>query len=107
MSVENQGTVDIMSLESKTNKVILTISNHLEWKEELNHIFLLHEKINAYISFYENGQIFELEPSYKGREIVIRVVNKYPATELVKKFYKTAAITLQSIGMSLEVQYLL
>ena len=105
MSVEDQGIIDIMSFEPKTNKVILTISNHLDWKDELNHLYLLQEKVNSYISFYESGQLYRLEPSYKGKEIVIRVSNKYPPTQLVNTFYMAATRTLESIGISLEVEY--
>ncbi|HPK29581.1 MAG TPA: hypothetical protein PK979_00885 [Bacteroidales bacterium] len=66
MSVENRMIIDFIS--EKEDNVILTISDHLEWDEENEHIFLLQEKINDYLIAIESGQL--------NKNIQIRLVRK-------------------------------
>lgn len=74
MSVENKEVIDFISVES--NKVYLTISDHLKWSDE-NHLLLLQDKINAYLETIENEQIYEVYPDSLGKIFVIQVVTKY------------------------------
>lgn len=49
MSVDNPNVIDFIS-EQDDDKVVLTISDHLEWDDEdNNHLYLLQEKVNAYL----------------------------------------------------------
>ena len=54
MSVEKTNVIDFVS--EKDDNVILTVSDHLEWSEDNEHIFLLQEKINAYLTAIETGK---------------------------------------------------
>ena len=76
MSIEEVGVVDAIGVGKETGQVFLTISDHLEWSDE--HLLLLQEKLNLYISFVESGELLEVYPDSKGREVVISVVFKYP-----------------------------
>jgi hypothetical protein len=49
MSVENKNVIDFIS--EKDNNIVLTISDHLEWDEDYEHIFLLQEKIKGWKTF--------------------------------------------------------
>ena len=55
MSDENKSVIDIISLD-KDDVEILTIADHLEWYKENEHLILLQDKINAYLTAIENGE---------------------------------------------------
>lgn len=51
MSVVDNKTVDGVALTDDKKGIILLITDHLEWKDEYQHLIMLQAKINAYISF--------------------------------------------------------
>ena len=55
MSVENSQVIDAISINPQ-DVVVLTISDHLEWDEENEHLLLLQNKINAYLGVIESGE---------------------------------------------------
>ena len=80
MSIEQKDKIDFISTTPE-NKVELTISDHLEWDAENNHLLVLQDKLNAYLDFIQSGQILEDYPSAENKEIIICVVMKYAPTE--------------------------
>ncbi|MBN9284089.1 MULTISPECIES: DUF6572 domain-containing protein [unclassified Flavobacterium] len=77
MAVDNKDVIDAVSINTE-GKVVLTISDHLEWNgDENNHILILQEKINSYLDFVEGDQIIESYPQAIGKQFVIQVVFKY------------------------------
>jgi hypothetical protein len=46
MSLEQTSEIDIISTDRNTEKVVLTISDHLDWSNSLEHQKLLQEKLN-------------------------------------------------------------
>ena len=80
MSVEQIDKIDFISTTPE-GKVELTISDHLEWDAENNHLLILQNKLNAYLDFIQSGQILEDYPSAENKEIVISVVMKYAPKE--------------------------
>ena len=58
MSIEQSDKIDFISI-TKSGKVQLTISDHLEWNNEEMHLLILQKKINAYLDFIQSEQIFE------------------------------------------------
>ena len=58
MSVKNVNVIDFVSIDLNTD-VALTISDHLEWDDNNEHLLILQNKINTYISFVESGGIYE------------------------------------------------
>jgi hypothetical protein len=61
MSVENRELIDFISIDP-SNKVALTISDHLKWDNNEDHLLILQDKINAYLEVIESGQIYEIYP---------------------------------------------
>ena len=80
MSIEQSDKIDFISI-TKSEKVQLTISDHLEWNNEEMHLLILQKKINAYLDFIQSEQIFEDYPNAKNRELKISVSMKYEPTE--------------------------
>lgn len=53
MSIEQSDKIDFIST-TKSGKVQLTISDHLEWNDEEMHLLILQKKINAYLDFIQS-----------------------------------------------------
>lgn len=53
MSVEEINSIDIISVD-QTGQVILTVSDHLEWRDNLKHQEILRAKLNVYLRFVES-----------------------------------------------------
>ena len=77
MSVEKFNVVDVVSVDPKTDCVVLTISDHLDWEDTVGHQTLLQGKFNAYLAFVESGEILQAYPDAKERRVTFRVVFKY------------------------------
>ena len=54
MSVLDSGTIDGMATDENGKALILLISDHLDWKNEYDHLLRLQEKINSYIHSARN-----------------------------------------------------
>jgi hypothetical protein len=76
MSVERVDVVDFVSINSRGD-VVLTISDHLSWDGGSWHLQILQEKVNAYISYIESGQLLESYPDGRGRRPVIALKAMY------------------------------
>lgn len=46
MAVDDKNVIDIVSMNPE-GKAVLTISDHLEWDTENNHLLILQDKINS------------------------------------------------------------
>lgn len=53
MSVEQLDVVDVISTDRETGHVILTISDHLDWSDSVQHQTILQAKFNKYLAFVE------------------------------------------------------
>ena len=73
MSMENKEVIDIVTIDKEGNAV-LTITDHLPWDEENEHLLLLQDKINSYLGAIEDGQLYDIYPNAKNRNIVIEIV---------------------------------
>lgn len=65
MSILEKDKIDGMGKEKDGKTLVLMISDHLGWDNEKDHLFLLQEKINMYLSFIENGQYTEVYKDFK------------------------------------------
>jgi hypothetical protein len=107
MTISETTKVDLIFLDPDTNEVILVISDHLDWAEEVNeHLLLLQEKLNAYLRFSESGEIFREVPLAIGRKIVFQVVGQYPLTSAARAFFKEADDAIRAAGFKLSFRYL-
>jgi hypothetical protein len=95
MSIEDLNSVDFIGIENN-EKVILTISDHLAWNKE--HLLLLQEKLNLYLSFIESGEILESYPDAQGKDIKIIVVCKHQPTEEALAFMANVSSVISQAG---------
>lgn len=96
MSVENTEKIDFISIDT-SNNVVLTISDHLQWKGK-NHLLILQNKINAYLEVIEDGSIYEIYPEAEGKKIVIEVAMKYLPNKEGNDFLETVKDFLKDNG---------
>jgi hypothetical protein len=107
MSVEDADKIDFTGFDPKTGAVHLVISDHLDWAEqEGEHLLILQDKLNSYLSFIETGQIYKDLPKAIGRKIIIRVMGKYPLSDEARKFYQLASRGIEDAGFSLQFKHL-
>jgi hypothetical protein len=99
MSVEETEAVDVISVDKQTGEVILTVSDHLEWSDNLKHQIVLQAKLNAYLRFVESGEILERYPKAKDRRVVFRVVFKFAPDQEAKQFLGRAQQVVESAGI--------
>ena len=109
MTIDQTNVVDFVALDTKTNEALLVITDHLEWTDDdkwsKEHMFLLQEKVNAYLGFIESGDIYQRCPEARGRAIVIRVVSKYPLSEEARRFCEKIRSFLADAGYRIEFEY--
>src|SRR4051812_26356010 len=101
MAVDNPDVVDAIGIERASGVVALTISDHLEWGDDNQHLLALQEKINRYLAFIESGEVFESYPQSVGKPLRIDVVCKYPPSESGKQFLAAARKVIEQAGWSL------
>lgn len=78
---------------------------HIVQSEELDDelTLLLQEKMNNYLSFALDGQLFEEYPESKDKKIGIEVTLQFPAVGLAAEFLNRAAAIVESEGLRYKV----
>ncbi|MGH9670815.1 MAG: DUF6572 domain-containing protein [Terriglobales bacterium] len=97
MSVEETGAVDIVS-KDREGRIILTISDHLDWKHSDEHLTVLQEKISTYLRFLDSGEIFDKFPEARGRRILIQIMFHYKPEKGSAPFLETVKSRVESAG---------
>jgi hypothetical protein len=104
MSVDQVDKIDVIST-APNGKVMLTISDHLPWDDANEHLMILQNKINSYLSFIESGQIFEDYPNAQNSKLAIRVCIKYEPNNTALRFLDLCRDTIleADIGFSWQI----
>jgi hypothetical protein len=100
MSVEEIGSIDVISTDEHTGQVILTVSDHLDWHDNLKHQKVLEAKLNAYLRFVESGEILHRHPAPKGRRITICVVFRFQPDQEALHFLAQVRRVVESAGIA-------
>ena len=104
MSVEEINTIDFIGVDKSSGKVVLTISDHLDWMDSNYHLKKLQDKLNCYIHFCESGEIYESYPNAKDRDIMLSIRTKYPFSPEGKEFILKAREIIERSGFFLELR---
>lgn len=97
MAVDNPNIVDFVSISPQGN-ITMTISDHLDWDVDNEHLLILQNKINAYINFIETGQLVKEYPDAQGRKIIFNIIAKCVPTETACNYLKKVESLLESCG---------
>lgn len=101
MSITQIDIIDIIST-TPNGRVMLTISDHLPWDKENEHLLLLQEKLNKYLQFIESGEIFESYPAAKNKTIIISVSIQYEPNEDALIFLTQCKEVISNAGIDFE-----
>jgi Family of unknown function (DUF6572) len=108
MAIDQLNVVDFAATNPTLNQVVLVISDHLEWTDddESNklHMYLLQQKVNAYLEFVESGEIYRSYPKAVGKSIVINVVAKFPMNNKVATFFEKVRSIVLKLGYDIEFE---
>lgn len=105
MSVAEAGVIDMWGIPDwDRSKIELVITDHLGWEpeEEMEHLLMLQEKVNSYISFIESGEINTAIPSAVGKAPIIRVVGKYALSKQAEAFVDRVTEVLSDADIEFE-----
>ena len=100
MSVIDRKIVDCASTDKERTRVTLTISDHLEWTPDNEHLLILQEKINDYLLFIESGELLESYPDAIGLPVNIDVVCQHLPNPDGVKFMALVANTLREANVN-------
>ena len=101
MSLEKSTTVDAVGIENGTGWTVLTIADAWDWAHEHDHLHALQDKLNTYFEFVETGQVWDLYPASRGRQLVIDVVSRFPPPESATEFFRKAASVAAELNILL------
>lgn len=94
MSIEATNEVDAVGIDEATDETVLTIFDSLDWNDTGDHLYLLQEKLNAYLGFIESGELVSAYPDSAGRSTRIDLLLRFtPPPVAVASFEKIGAIT--------------
>jgi len=97
MSVDNKNIIDFVSID-KDDNAVLTISDHLEWDKENEHLLILQDKINIYLGAIESGELYEKYPNAKNKHIIISVALLHEPNTDGKIFLEKVKVTIEQAG---------
>lgn len=103
MSVIDTNKLDGIALTNDCKGVALLITDHLDWKDEYNHLILLQEKINSYISFFEGKQYEEILQKKDITYGIIEIHFMYDLTGKAEQFLQVVKKNVKEIGI--EINY--
>lgn len=102
MSVIEKNKIDGIGKSKDNKKIVMMISDHMNWDNEYEHLIILQDKINAYIHFIENGQVAQMYPNFN--EYVIMIYFKIKISEKCWQFIQTVNYQLKSDKIQIEIK---
>lgn len=102
MSVLDTNKIDGIGISRDGNKLILLISDHLDWSNEYEHLIQLQNKMNSYIGFIEDQQYKEIYPNKVFSLFCIEVHFMYELTANCLKFIDVINKQLANQNISIE-----
>jgi hypothetical protein len=101
VTVQDPKLVDIISVDKQTGNVVLTVSDHLDWSDSIEHQRILQKKLNAYLAFVESGELLQSYPDAKGRQATFKIVFRVKPDVEGLKFLDRAQEIVEAAGFSL------
>lgn len=110
MAIDNENVVDGIGIDNERKAICLLLTDHLSWisnaentLSEYDHLMLLQNKINAYISYLESKQYEQQYPEVAFNMAVIEIHFKYEITENCETFLNSVQDQIGQYGIKIEV----
>lgn len=110
MAIDNANVIDGMAIDKENIALRLLLTDHLQWEEgidavsEHDHLLMLQEKINAYISFIETEQYKNKYPDVEFKMAIIDMRFKYDITKNCEKFLQVVQDQIGQYGIKIEAR---
>jgi hypothetical protein len=78
MSLERANVIDALGIDEPSGRVVLVIRHEAPWDGSDQQLFLLQEKLNAYLSFALDGEMADAYPHFAGRPVGLRIDSSTP-----------------------------
>jgi hypothetical protein len=101
MSLDKPETIDALSDDRAGATVWLSIIDGWDWSDEAAHLIALQTKLDTYFDFVQSGQIFEVRPGARGKNLKIGLVTKYPLPGKATRFLEIAARAAQQLHLEI------
>lgn len=100
MAIDNSEVIDGIAYEG--NKLILQIYDHLEFDDEIvqDHLFMLQDKLNAYIWFVDSKQYEETYPDASLSVYEIQIKFKYQPSDFCIEYLNHVNNKLGSMNIT-------
>ena len=73
MSLEQPNVIDALGVDEESGRTVLVIRHPEAWDGSARQLFLLQEKLNAYLSFALDGEMAEAYPDLAKRALGLRL----------------------------------
>lgn len=104
MAIDNILVIDGIGESKEKNELILLITDHLSWDNEYEHLKILQEKINAYVSYIVSKQFEESFPHRIFVGFLIDIHFKDEITENCIKFLDAIAEQLEIFKIKIKAE---
>ena len=88
----------------ESNVVVLTITDHLKWDNENEHLLVLQDKINTYLGTIESHELYEKYPKAIDKNICIRIVSFHEPNYDGLIFLERVKEIIEKAGYGFEVK---
>ena len=86
MTVSNPKVIDFISLDSRTDTVVLSLVEEREWGLRGELLPDLQAKLNAYLAFVLDGHLADEYPQYARKTIQFRLHHQSPLSPMDQEF---------------------
>jgi hypothetical protein len=73
VSLEQSAIIDALGIDQPTGRVVLVIRHDVPWDGSAAQLYLLQEKLNAYLSFALDGEMAAAYPAFAQRPLGVRI----------------------------------
>ena len=73
MSLEQANVIDALGIDEPSGRVLLVIRHDAPWDGSAAQLYLLQEKLNAYLSFALDGEMAGAYPDFAQRPLGLRI----------------------------------
>lgn len=98
LALENSNSIDAIGIDREKNWVTLALIDSHDWIDEEQHLLLLQEKLNTYLSFIESGEVYSAYKEAEGRDIEISIHFKNDISQSCKFFLNSVEEIVRNAG---------
>ncbi len=108
MAIDNPNCVDGIGIDREQNDVLrLLITDHFAWQgedtlDEYDHLMMLQDKINAYISYLESGQYKQTYPDREFSMAILEIHFMYEISDNCTAFLNAVQSQIEELGILIE-----